>query len=391
MFDYFKLALKALTLNKVRSALTMLGVIIGVAAVIILTALVGGIEKTVKTVFETFGANSLFVFPGDGMQGPSSMIANKFTYDMADEMKGVKGVVDVAALGFDVGNIKYKNVEIEGININAADESYFRVSSMGIDLGRAFSKSEANGGKMVTVIGHTVAENLFGLANPIGKEIKIKGKKFKVVGVYQELGAIVGTDQDNEVIIPLTVGRNRFDIQRPLFFQVRVDDEAKMSVVQKNVEKKLLRDLDEDEFSVMTQEQSLNTIGQILSVLATALGGIAAISLIVGGVGIMNIMFVSVTERTREIGLRKAVGASSRDILSQFLVEAVILSVCGGLLGVAVGFLASLAIGNFMDTAVNLFYVGLSFGVSAAIGIIFGVAPAIKASKMDPIVALRYE
>ncbi len=393
MVEYIKVAVKALRLNKVRSFLTMLGVIIGVGAVIILTSIVGGLENTIKEQFESFGSNTLYLFPGTpgGARGPGGSTVNKLEFDFAEKIRRLPGVDDVSIMVFFNGDIKFKNNESNNAIVQGVEENYLAVSSLSTETGRFFRRSEVTGGRMVTVIGTTVAENLFGKSSPLGKEISIKGRKFTVIGVIEERGAVFGQDQDNEVYIPLNVARQRFQVERPNFFFIRVIDSTNIRQVKREIEQVILKNLDADEFSVLSQEQSLNFISEILGVLATALGGIAAISLLVGGVGIMNIMFVSVTERTREIGLRKAVGADSRSILVQFLCEAVILSLLGGILGVIFGIGASLAVGTFIDTAPNIVYVVLAFVVAAVIGIVFGVAPAIKASKLDPIVALRYE
>lgn len=393
MFNFLRIALRALLLNKVRSLLTMLGVIIGVSAVIILTSIVGGLEKTIKTQFESFGSNSLFIFPGHPGQGrgPGGTVVNKLTYDLGQDIRRVAGVLDTSAQVFVVGNVEFKNKTSKSVTVNGVEENFSKITAVDVAMGRFFSASEVAGGKMVTVIGPTVKENLFGNASSIGQTISIKDKKFTVIGVLEKQGAIFGQDQDNEVYLPLSVARTRFNIDRPNFFYIKVNENENIKLIAKRLERFVEKRLDPEDFSVVSQEQSIAFITNILGVLSTALGGIAAISLLVGGVGIMNIMFVSVTERTREIGLRKAVGANSNNILTQFLIEAVILSVLGGLIGVLLGILISLVIGQFIDTQVNLMYVMLSFVVSAVIGIVFGVAPAFKASRLDPIVALRYE
>jgi putative ABC transport system permease protein len=391
--EFIKISIKSLLLNKIRSFLTMLGIIIGVSAVIILTSIVGGLQKTITDQFKSFGSNSLYLFPGvpGGGRGPGGTVVNKLQFSFSDRIQSVNGVTDVSALVNSTGTVKYKNKDSKNVVVYGVEDNYLSLTSFKVTEGEFISRGDVSGGKLVAVIGQTIKTKLFENENPIGKSVYIKNKKFEVIAVMQKRGAVFGADQDNQVYIPISVARSRFQIDKPNFFYIKVDETQNIKAIQKNIEKVISQFIDKDEFSVISQEQSIDFITNILGILATALGGIAAISLLVGGVGIMNIMFVSVTERTREIGLRKAVGANSTNILMQFLWEAIILSLLGGLIGVIFGVLMSLLIGNFLDTALNPFYIALSFGVSAVIGIVFGTAPAIKASKMDPISALRYE
>ncbi|MEM2984936.1 MAG: ABC transporter permease [Candidatus Jordarchaeaceae archaeon] len=381
-------------LNKVRSFLTTLGIVIGVGAVIILTSLVGGLEKQIRETFESLGANSLFVFPGTvGEQGggPTGAPVNKLTYDMVNDIRKIPGVKDLSPHVNLVGNAVYGNKEVKNVDINAVDYNFNQIYSLNIVEGRFFSRGEVAGNKMVVVIGPTVKRKLFSDQSPIGKQIRLKDKTFTVVGVTEEKGSSFGRDLDNSAYFPYTVARSRFGAERPTYILIKTIDTQNVNKVKKEIEKALSRKIPKDDFSVRSQEEGLKFFQNILNVLAGALGGIAGVSLLVGGVGIMNIMFVSVTERTREIGLRKAVGASFKDILTQFLLEAVILSLVGGVIGVIFGIGISSAMSKFIDTSINYFFVLLSFGVSALIGVIFGVAPAIKAARLDPIVALRYE
>lgn len=394
MSSYLKLALKSLLLNKVRSILTMLGIIIGVGAVIILTSLVGGLEKQIRQTFESLGTNSLFVFAGSvdsSGGGPTGVPINKLTYGMVNEIKIIAGVKDASAHIELSGSATYADKEVKGVNINGIDANFPAMYNINLTAGRFITRGEVSGGKMVVIIGPSLKEKLFGASSALGKEIKIKDKRFTVIGVTEAKGSSFGQDMDKSAYFPYTVAKQRFQIDRPTYILVKTVDTTVLKRVQRDIEKTLLKQLTKDDFSVKSSEEGVKFFQNILGVLASALGGIAGVSLLVGGVGIMNIMFVSVTERTREIGLRKAVGANSHDILTQFLLEAVILSLVGGVLGVLFGMGASYGISKFIDTSVNFFFVGLSFGVSALIGVVFGVAPAIRASRLDPIVALRYE
>lgn len=394
MKAYLKLALRSLLLNKVRSVLTMVGVIIGVGAVIILTSLVGGLEKQIRDTFESLGTNSLFVFSGtvDSQgRGPTGVPVNKLRYDMVNDIKAISGVKDASPHVRMAGTVSYGDKEVKGVSLNGVDYNFREMYSVKVTEGRFFNKGEITGGKTSIIIGPSLKEDLFGKQNAIGKQIKVKDKRFTVIGVSEAKGTSFGVDMDKSGYLPYTVAKQRFQIDRPTYILVKTEDTQILKRVQRDIEKTLLKQLEKDDFSVKSQEEGIKFFQNILGVLASALGGIAGVSLLVGGVGIMNIMFVSVTERTREIGLRKAVGANSHDILTQFLLEAVILSLVGGFLGILFGVGASLGVSRFIDTSVNLFYVGLSFVVSAIIGVVFGVAPAIRASRLDPIVALRYE
>ena len=389
--EVIKISLKSIRINKVRSVLTMLGVIIGVASVILLVSIVSGLEKTIRNELNSFGANLLVLFPGDqgGGRGPGGVVANKMEFRFGDLIEQrVPEIIDAMPAIQSIGTVKYKNKDNAGTEISGITGGYFSRLNIDVVEGRAFTDAERGN---VAVIGNTVKDKLFKNVNPIGKELIVKDRRFKIIGIQEERGSIFGADQDNVVLIPLAPARALLGVDRPNWFFIKADETADINVVKEKVEKILLKELDDDDFTLSTQEDTLELVARILGVLSVGLGGIAAISLLVGGVGIMNIMLVSVTERTREIGLRKALGARRKDILLQFLVEAVVLSIMGGLIGVIIGILLSFVLNSFIATQVNYFFVFLSFGVSAIIGIVFGLAPAIRASKLAPIEALRYE
>ena len=287
--------------------------------------------------------------------------------------------------------LKYTNKEDKGAAVFGVEANYPQTITVGLMSGRFFRTSEQQSLRRVAVVGPTVVANLFGTKSAIGKKIDVSGIKYTVIGILKSRGAIFGIDQDNSILVPLTSAQRQFGIDRLNTIYVSVKNSEEVKDIQAKTTQILKKRLSEDEFTVQSQEQTLSTISQITGVLTLALGGISAISLIVGGIGIMNIMLVSVTERTREIGLRKAIGAKPSDIRNQFLIEAITLSGLGGLIGILIGVGLSFVIGRFFTTTVPLWSIALSFGFSMIVGIVFGVTPAIRASKLDPIQALRYE
>ena len=388
-------AIDSLRINKLRSTLTALGIIIGVAAIILLISIGTGLQNYITGEFEKLGTNSIFILPGKvrvGPQGGPPQTVNKLSFKIADRIEREKGTFINLVLPQIEKNITAEYRSKSKITLLIGTKSdYFEISDIKAKTGRVFSQKDDQTSKKVAVIGQTLASDLFENQNPIDQKIIVSEKSFTVIGVMEEQGNAGGIDIDDQVIIPLNSARILTGAEQVNAILVRTTSTETIPQAKAQVEKILLRTLSKDDFTILTQEQLLSSILQILSVLTLALGGIAAISLIVGGVGISNIMLVSVTERTSEIGLRKAVGATSQDILSQFLAEAVILSVVGGLIGITVGYLGSLAISNFVKTAIPLWGVLLGIGFSSAVGVVFGVAPAIRAARLEPIVALRHE
>lgn len=392
--ETFYLAVEAVKVNKLRSSLTALGVIIGVAAIILLISISSGLQSYVSGQFEKLGANSLFIVPGKFRftgGGPPRAV-NKITFKIADSIEKEKGGVIGEVLPFleiDV-TASYRG-KSKITTLFGTKTAYFDLAGIGVKSGRIISEGDNTSARKVAVVGKSIAEDLFGTEEPVGKKILVSNKSFQVIGVLKPQGNVGGVDIDNQVIIPLKSARKLTGTDQVNSILVRSSSSETVPQAKEVVERVLKRSLSEDDFSILTQEQLLSSVLQIIGVLTAALGGIAAISLVVGGVGISNIMLVSVTERTREIGLRKAVGAKPKDILKQFLIEAVILSFSGGLIGVAIGFLGSLVLGRFLQTAVPLWAVLLGLGFSTTVGVIFGVFPALRASRLEPIVALRHE
>jgi len=394
--ETISLATKSIWRNKARSGLTMLGIIIGVSAVILLISLGQGLSNYITDQFESLGTNQIYVLPGAGFegfgQGPPNFAGSKLTLKQVDDISKLGGAIKTAAADNEIpSSVKYKGESIVS-TVAGVSSSWMQMSNVEIGRGRGLISSDIEQSRNVAVIGQTVTEDLFGGSSPIDKKVSIGDANFTVIGELSSLGTqSIGVDIDNFVIIPITSAQRTFGIDNISTIVVQATSKDEIDAAVDKVERYLSTQIDEDDFSVVDQSSLLDTINQILGVLTASLGGIAAISLVVGGVGIMNIMLVSVTERTREIGLRKAIGAKPSDIRNQFVIEAVSLSVVGGGIGILIGYLGSVAINQFFPAEVTLWSVALAFGVSAGVGIIFGVAPAVRASKLDPIDALRYE
>jgi putative ABC transport system permease protein len=394
-----KIALTALKSNKTRSFLTMLGIIIGVSSVILLLSIGTGLRNYITNQLADLGSNTLFIMPGNVGFGTDSsggtpgagMALPKFTERHLIKLKRqVKTIKYIMPYIESNASLSYKsNTEIT--QVSGVNYQYPEVGNQAVARGTFFSASQENNSKRVVVLGKKLADKLFDNEDPLGKKITISDQRYTVLGVLEEKGGFGGVSYDNLAYAPWTTVMATNELENIQSFWVVSQNADTVAQTKEDIEKVLLEDLDEEDFSILDTKSLLNTISSILGVLTAALGGIAAISLLVGGIGIMNIMLVSVTERTREIGLRKAVGATPQAILFQFLIEAVIFSVSGGLIGITIGVLGSLIINRFIQTSIELWAILLSFGVSSLVGIIFGVAPAAKASRLDPITALRYE
>lgn len=388
------LAIRALFINKLRSILTTLGIIIGVFAIILLVSLGSGLRKYISTQISGLGSNLVFVIPGPagGTRSPGGILANKLIISDANTLSlKLRNQANVSALIQQNTAIKYLSKTDKGVIVQGVSSNYPQIINIVVEKGSFFTSSQERSGARVALVGQTVVNKLFQKENPIGKSITVGNSRYKVIGLLEKRGSIFGIDQDNSLIIPITAAKTQFGITNINSIFISAKTPSQVLGVKNDTQKILLRRLTADDFNLQTQETALSTITNVTNILSIALFGIASIALLVGGIGIANIMLVSVTERTREIGLRKALGARKKDILKQFLLEAVMLSVVGGVVGIILGVGISIIVSKFFVSEVTYWSIFLAFSFSVLVGIIFGVAPALKASKLSPIEALRYE
>ena len=397
--DLVKSSFRSILKNKSRTVLTSLGIIIGVTSVILLTSIGNGLKKYVTDQFDSLGANSIYISPGqifndNGGFSSGSMMTTSFTQKDVTNLKREfrnMSVMPVNAVFADIksNKITKKSVEIAGCTYEYGPNNNLIPSD---ENGRWFTKEEEDKKSNVIILGNKIAEDLFPSGNALGKKVIVKGKDLKIIGVLDKKGGGMGSASiDGHSFVPISLAFELAGNENVNTIVVKAPNKDSVEQTKKDLNKFMESKYEKDAFSVFDSSQLLSSINAIISVLTIGLTGIAAISLVVGGIGIMNIMLVSVTERTREIGLRKAIGAYPRAILIQFLIEAIILSCIGGATGVLLGYLGTLAIKPFFPAQITLSSVILAFGVSSLVGIIFGVAPARKASKLSPIEALRYE
>ena len=402
--NLFKVAMNALRRNKMRSFLTMLGIIIGVASVITMLAIGQGSKKSIEDQIASMGSNMLFVIPGSmrmgGVQQGTSGSQRLTVADVNAIRTGCDAIIAVSPEVRSSGQAVYGSSNWP-TTIYGGNEQYLEIKSWAIVSGRNFTADEAKGSAKVCLIGRTVADELFGESvDPTGETIRFKNIPFRIIGLLKEKGQnSFGQDQDDVLIAPYTTVQKRILAQTYIqSIQMSAKSAEASALAQQQVQEVLrrthkLRENENNDFEIRSQEELATTMTSVTDILTILLGAIAGISLLVGGIGIMNIMYVSVTERTREIGLRMSLGGRGADILMQFLIESIMLSVFGGLIGILLGFAASKVVGALTSWPITVMWssVILSFAVCTVIGVFFGWYPARRASELDPIDALRYE
>ena len=400
LWNAILLAVRELRRNVLRSFLTVLGIVIGVAAVIVMVTIGGGATAQVTAQIASLGSNVLMVTPGQRMGMGQRSSAQAFDLEDAEAIeREVNSLAAVAPLSSEAVTAVYGN-ENWSTSVRGVTNSYFQAANWSLETGREFTDTELRAGQAVCILGATVRKELFGTQNPLGSKIRFKKVSCQVIGLLASKGqSTMGTDQDDLILTPLRTFQRRVSGTQDVgMIQVSVKDGASTEKAASEIselmrKRRHIGPAEDDNFAVMDLKEVSNMLSSTTRALTGLLGAVAAVSLLVGGIGIMNIMLVSVTERTREIGIRMAIGARGSDIRTQFLMEALLLSVAGGIIGIVLGTSASKIITGFLGwaTVVSTGSIVLAFGFSVFVGIFFGFYPAWKASLLNPIEALRYE
>ena len=414
--EFLRMAWESIVNNKLRSLLTILGIIIGVASVIVMIGVSAGTEAAIEERITGLGSNLLFVQSGFVRFGPGAR-SGDFTTAVGQTGGGlvyedafaiaeqVDGVVAVAVEQNSAQIVKAGNVSLDSVAIVGSTADYPSVRDMAIEFGRYFTQQDVDRKQKVAVLGQNLAEELFGAEDPIGQTVNVGGTKLRVIGVFERRGLVSGVDFDSQLYTPISIVFQKFT---PSFFARIIGDRVRMIYVKvespESVDRSIQQiglllakrhavSLEEADFTITTQQDIIQTQEATTAAFRNLLAWVAGVSLIVGGIGIMNIMLVSVTERTREIGIRQAIGAAPTDIRWQFLTEAVVLSLAGGVIGVLVGVAGAWVFGSVSElrTVILGSSILLAFGSAAAVGIFFGFYPANRAAQLDPIQALRHE
>ena len=436
IIENIKIAFKSLGLNKLRSFLTMLGIIIGVGSVVAVVSVGAGAEASITENIQSMGTDVITITPGreqaftggreisvepqEGMQTrggevpeqqggfmsgfaeeeDEEIVAGDLYLEDVEVLKEEGSLLDEVVPVLSGGNTTFSYMSWSGsVSVNATSEDYLNFAGYELEKGSFFTGGDVSNSSNVVVLGYNVVTDYFGKTNPVGEEVKINGKKFIVMGVLESVGYTFGMSPDNSIYIPITTAQNKlYGIDTVNQIMAKVKSEEVMDQATDEV-KSILRtqhhifDGESSDFEISSSTQLLEVASTVTDVLVVTLASIAAISLLVGGIGIMNIMFVSVTERTREIGIRKAIGAKNRDILIQFLTESVVLSLSGGIIGIGLAGLITWVLKTLTDlnSLITLSPIIMALSFSTAIGVIFGIFPAIRAARLNPIDSLRYE
>jgi putative ABC transport system permease protein len=405
--ENIKVAFQALYLNKMRSFLTMLGIIIGVGAVVAMLSIGIGAQQSVIQSVQNIGSNLIIITPGNPEEeesiGQQITMSSQQSKLKEDDLTSIEReatlITEAAPVVFNTSIISYMNKSTQSM-IYASTEKGRGLYNMEIEEGKFYSRSDVSNSLNVAVIGQTIVTKLFGNINPVGKIIKIDGQNFKVIGTLETRGTdAFGNDQDDFLSIPVSTAQNKlYGLDSYNMILAQSVSERDIDAASEEIESILrrhrnIRSGESADFSVRNQTQILDVISTITGIFTVVIAGIAGISLLVGGIGIMNIMMVSVTERTREIGIRKAIGAKNRDILIQFLVESIVLSVTGGIFGILFAVIISEILSRFtvLDTSITWIPIVIALSFSTIIGLFFGIYPAMRAARLNPIDALRYE
>ncbi len=419
----FKQSLKALAANKGRSSLTTLGIIIGIGSVIALMALGAGVKESISSQIATLGTRNLIVMPGEsiaarassahsgggaiggqqggggGMGGPGG-VGSTLTLDDLNTLRDKKKNPHIKMVAGNVSGSAIFTTDAgdKRFSVTGTGSEVFTILGYKVDKGEKITAAAVTNREKVIVLGNQSAKDIYGDETAVGRELTIEGSTYKVIGVLKKVDETGVSNPNKQIIIPYTAAFDSFKVEKFNLFTALVDSEANIDIAKKTIQQTIMDNhgIKEEklaDFNVNSSADLLSTISSITGMMTSLLAGIAAISLIVGGIGIMNIMLVSVTERTREIGLRKAVGAKTGDILGQFVAEAILLTLAGGILGIAAGYGMAEAASRMLGFApvVTLNAIALAVGVSTGVGLLFGIYPAAKAARLDPIDALRYE